>query len=154
MKFFKNKQETTHHSGNDKVANWVATRIAKVQGYWAKGMDKYFNRLSARTKKIALIGSCVVMVLYSTTVIAFSLSKSIGILSKPASIIQPLSIVKPPNPMPVGVPVYIRRVKAYKNYLDSLSHTPDGRKIRDSILQRRPGLLDSIQRIEIIYCKR
>jgi hypothetical protein len=156
MKLFrnKNKQQNDNGAASSKAAEWLAFHIAKVQGYWAKGMDKLFNHLSARSQKITLIGACLVMVLYSTAVIAFSFSKARTLMTKPSSAIQPLSIIKSGNPMPVGVPAYIGRIERFKDYLDSLSHTLDGRRIRDSILERRPGLLDSIQRIEIIYCKR
>ncbi len=156
MKLFrrKNQQQNDSQAVAGKAAEWLASHIAKVQGYWAKGMDKLFNQLSARWQIITLIGACLLMVLYSTAVIAFSFSKATTLLTKPATAIQPLSILKPANPMPMGVPAYIRHIERYKGYLDSLSHTPSGRRIRDSILIRRPGLIDSIQKIEIIYCKR
>ncbi len=156
MKLFrsKNKQQTDSKAASNKAAEWLASQIVRVQRYWAKGMDELFNKLSDRWQKITLIGTCLVMVLYSTAVIAFSFSEARTLMTKPSFAIQPLSIIKSANPMPVGVPAYIGRIERFKDYLDSLSYSPSGRRIRDSILERRPGLLDSIQRIEIIYCKR
>ncbi len=43
------------------------------------------------------------------------------------------------------------KVKEFYNYMDSLANTAAGRKVRDSILDARPGLLDSIASIEAYY---
>jgi len=154
MKFFRNKPKKEKQTSSDKAANWLALVIIKIQQYWANSMDQLFNKLSARRKKVILMGTCLVMVLYSTAVIAFSFNHATVLLAKPTASIQPLSIIKPANTRPMGVPPYIIRIESYKHYLDSLGQTPDGRRIRDSILQRRPGLIDSLRQIEVIYCKR
>jgi hypothetical protein len=154
MKILRNKPQKENKAGSDKAANWLASGITKAQGYWANGMDRLFNKLSAGRKKVILISTCVVMALYSTAVIAFSFNRTTVLLTKPTAAIQPLSIIKPANPGPTGIPAYISRIEAYKKYLDSLGQTLDGCRTRDSILQRRPGLLDSLRQIEMIYCNR
>ncbi|SEN57464.1 hypothetical protein SAMN05192574_103567 [Mucilaginibacter gossypiicola] len=156
MKIFRQKNRTskTGESSSDKAAGWLASGIHKIQSKWASGMDKLYNRLSARRRKVILIAGCIAMTLYSTAVIAFSFSKIPVLIAKPVSLISPLVIPKPPASKPSGIPDYVRRIERFRSYLDSLSHTMDGRKIRDSILHNRPGLIDSIQRIEDIFCKK
>lgn len=43
------------------------------------------------------------------------------------------------------------QIEAFKNQIDSLRKTPGGNTIADSILQGRPGLMDSIGQLELLY---
>jgi len=42
-------------------------------------------------------------------------------------------------------------IQKFRSWLDSLQADTTGRKVYDSILQQRPGLLDSLQQIEKTY---
>lgn len=44
-----------------------------------------------------------------------------------------------------------QKIKDFNKYMDSLANTAAGRKVRDSILDARPGLLDSIVSLETHY---
>lgn len=44
-----------------------------------------------------------------------------------------------------------QQIEAFEQYMDSLQQTPTGIKTRDSILQARPGLMDSITMLKEIY---
>lgn len=44
-----------------------------------------------------------------------------------------------------------QKIKDFNKYMDSLANTAAGRKVRDSILDARPGLLDSIVSLEAYY---
>ena len=44
-----------------------------------------------------------------------------------------------------------QQIERFQDFMDSLSETESGRKIIDSILLYRPGLIDSIRQIENIY---
>jgi hypothetical protein len=151
MKIFKKKDAGTNHSA-DKAAGWIAAGIHRVQSLWAKGMGRLFNRLNPTTKKVVLIICCLFMVTYCTALVAFSFGKTMHLLKMPAGIGKPLKIVKPFTDKPPVMPAFIRRIEKFKHYLDSLSTSADGRRIRDSLLKERPGVLDSIKKIESIYC--
>lgn len=44
-----------------------------------------------------------------------------------------------------------KKIQDFHRYMDSLANTAAGRKVRDSILDARPGLPDSIASIEAYY---
>lgn len=70
-------------------------------------------------------------------------------------------ITKPTNAVPFEVKhiqlnaaiskTEFEKVVCFRRYMDSLSHSPTGKKRRDSILYYRPGLLDSIAIVEHYY---
>lgn len=43
------------------------------------------------------------------------------------------------------------KIQRFRQYMDSLERSPSGKKLYNSILINRPGLLDSIILIENIY---
>ncbi|WP_294819061.1 hypothetical protein [uncultured Flavobacterium sp.] len=43
------------------------------------------------------------------------------------------------------------KIQRFHNYMDSLANTAAGKKVRDSILDARPGLPDSIASLEAYY---
>jgi hypothetical protein len=47
--------------------------------------------------------------------------------------------------------VMMKQIEAFHTYMDKLTLTQGGRKIRDSLLKARPGLLDSIKIVESMY---
>nr|MBD3623431.1 hypothetical protein [Sunxiuqinia sp.] len=44
-----------------------------------------------------------------------------------------------------------QRIIHFREYIDSLARSPDGKAMYDSIVANRPGLLDSINLVEKIY---
>ncbi len=154
MKTFKRKKEHTTSRVSDKAAGWIASGILKVQRNWVKGMEKLFSKLSPASTKVVLIVAFLFATGYCTMMVAYSFGKAGTILLKSVTGVQPVAIGKTVPDLSSGVPAFIKRIERFKHYLDSLSKTDDGRKIRDSLLFRRPGLLDSIQRIERIYCEK
>lgn len=45
---------------------------------------------------------------------------------------------------------YIKTIR-FRKYMDSLGRSPTGKKIKDSINQNRPGLLDSLDKVDKYY---
>jgi hypothetical protein len=44
-----------------------------------------------------------------------------------------------------------QRIENFKSYLDSLAKTNAGKRIFDSIIANRPGLIDSLSIVENLY---
>jgi len=44
-----------------------------------------------------------------------------------------------------------KQIEQFKNHIDSLRKTVTGNLIADSILHGRPGLMDSIEQLELLY---
>ncbi|SDE88444.1 hypothetical protein SAMN05216464_110180 [Mucilaginibacter pineti] len=154
MKFFRSRKEDTTSGVGDKAAGWIASGILKLQRNWVKGMEKLFSKLSPASTKVVLVIAFLFAAGYCTMMVAYSFGKTATVMLKQVNGVQPVAIGKTVPDLPPGVPAFIKRMERFKHYLDSLSKTGDGRKIRDSLLFRRPGLLDSIQRIERIYCEK
>lgn len=70
--------------------------------------------------------------------------------------VQPDRIVKirapDNNSSPAALPdtLLLKRIQAFKSYLQNLEASENGRRIRDSLLTARPGLLDSISMAETL----
>lgn len=70
-------------------------------------------------------------------------------------------IAKPTNTMQKGKQminsspsiskIEYEKIIQFRRYIDSLGRSPTGRKLQDSILQCRPGLLDSLSIVENYY---
>lgn len=70
--------------------------------------------------------------------------------------ITPIKTVIPANKGPATARVRIsrpdyQRIKAFHNYMDSLRGDADGKKVYDSLMKARPGLMDSITLTESYY---
>jgi hypothetical protein len=70
-------------------------------------------------------------------------------LSRPAHIRSP-----PPEPFASGdenTPPELGRIRQFRQYLDSLRQSPAGMQHYESLVQDRPGLLDSLALLEQLY---
>jgi hypothetical protein len=56
-----------------------------------------------------------------------------------------------PSVCPPADPSSLAGIQKFRSWLDSLQTDTTGRKVYDSILQQRPGLLDSLGQIEKTY---
>ncbi|WP_345329449.1 hypothetical protein [Mucilaginibacter defluvii] len=122
--------------------------VGKIQHAWAGYMGRKYNNLSRKGKIISLalfIGVGVTFSIYR----AFN---NIGTKLNIAQIQKPAFTTSQPNtPAPKLPQVELKRIRAYHHYLDSLAKSPSGKMLRDSLLARHPGLLDSIIAIEKLY---
>jgi len=118
------------------------------KGYWAGWMEEKASGLSRKqlyvilTVFMALIGSHCIFLIYR------GLAGQSGHWIK-AERIKPVRTAStaavPGNRHAGGEEL---KIKAFRNYMDGLESTARGRKTRDSIIQARPGLLDSIAAAE------
>jgi len=71
----------------------------------------------------------------------------------PAIPSQQLHLAHPvlPSVRPPADPSSLAGIQKFRSWLDSLQRDTTGRKVYDSILQQRPGLLDSLGQIEKTY---
>lgn len=71
-------------------------------------------------------------------------------ISTPSHVIQP-GKTELNQQLPIVSESEYHRIKSFMAYMDSLKHDPGGRLVYDSIVQARPGLLDSVSVVESIY---
>lgn len=132
--------------------NYLQLIYLKAKARWAEWMDRNSSKLGAREIKILFI---VVTALFGTLCILLILSGGQMFYTKPSirpDIIQtiraPSAAINTQSPLDT---LAMRQIRAFHSYMDTLSVTEGGRKTRDSILEARPGLLDSIRILEAMY---
>lgn len=151
----KEKETVDKVTVSDKVAGKIAGLGIKLQQLFAEKMNRVFMKTDFKRLKIILIIFCIGAGGYSIYLIANSV---ISPDKKQNSFeIQQMDVPKhfdetgDENLIPEA---YVdeetwQEVKQFRNYMDSLKQKR--RNEYDSILQARPGLMDSVQMLEQIY---
>lgn len=147
--FKRRKKEQKTAEGNGKVAGYIAGGLLKVQSGWAGWMQRQSEKLGTKGKKVALVLCCLFTLSYSTIIIVKGLNgdRSIGVSR--SSIKPPMMLPEDPEPEPGKAEIH--RLKQFRRYLDSLAADVNGRKVYDSLLHARPGLIDSLEFVEQAY---
>lgn len=151
----KEKETVDKVTVSDKVAGKIAAAGIKLQQLFAEKMSRLFMKTDFKRLKIILILFCICAGGYSIYLIAKSV---ISPDRKQNSFeVQQMDVPKhfdktgDENLIPeayVDEETY-QQVKQFRNYMDSLKQKR--RNEYDSILQARPGLMDSVQMLEQIY---
>jgi len=71
-------------------------------------------------------------------------------ISTPSHIIQNDARKSPLQSAFITDSIYLR-IKIFREYMDSLKYDHEGRIVYDSIVKARPGLMDSVNDVELIY---
>lgn len=153
--FKTNSKELAKNSMQEKLANTIVTKSLQLQERWAAFMQRKTEQLSDRSKKYTIVLFCLLAGGYSLYTIGESLSinkkKSIAI----TSIKTPNHITQKGGEINDGTITIseheFNKIQTFKSYMDSLGKSVTGRKIADSILLNRPGLMDSIIQLERLY---
>ncbi len=136
----------------DHIAGKLAAAIHAVQKRWSEAMGQFFAKLSLKGRWTVLAGFILLMIGLNGYLIAEAISGKKDYLDSKVKISIP---VMPDGPKQVKdniLPDEITsRIKSFKAQMDSLSETPEGRRKRDSILNTRKGLVDSIAVIDELY---
>jgi hypothetical protein len=132
--------------------NYLQLIYLKAKARWAEWMDRNSSKLGAREIKILFI---VVTALFGTLCLLLILSGGQLFYTKPSirpDIIQtiraPSAAITTESPADT---LAMKKIRAFHSYMENLSVTEGGRKTRDSILEARPGLMDSIRILETMY---
>jgi hypothetical protein len=137
------KPEAKQEKG--KSGNTIAW-LLHAQRKWAKWMQQQTERLSVKGKLALLIIFCVSAVSGSIALIYRGIAGSNPTAYQVSRIQVPvLPEQQEPGPIDSGS---MQRIQRFRDYMDSLSKNQYGKKIYDSILLVRPGLMDSIAAIE------
>jgi hypothetical protein len=132
------------------VQNWI-----RVQAKWAGLLQHQSEKFSCRTKKYSLLLFCVVSVGSSLYVFMEGFHDSTPKNIPIAQINVPLHAVESGKENISSFLLITRgefnRIEKFSRYIDSLGLSKEGRRLRDSILSYRPGLMDSIGIIKKIY---
>ncbi|HLP37770.1 hypothetical protein [Lacibacter sp.] len=139
----------------DRMASVIAGSIKRMQEQFVKLMTALFQKIGTRLSKIVFVAVLTATGSYSLylTGIAFlQPNKSIQ-LSKPSSIQQPENIKqnesKTVMPLTSVDTITAEKLQAFLLYFDSIKTNQPTQY--DSILQSRPGLIDSVRMLTQLY---
>lgn len=141
-------------SGQEKLVQQIVYTCIRTQDRLANAMQKESEHLSATGKKLALIMFCFIGVcssIYLITVNIFYKNNSSDLLI--ISIPLPKHVFENDenrNHVIISETEF-KKIENFKKYMDSLSKSISGDKIKDSILKFRPLLMDSVMQLEKLY---
>lgn len=122
----------------------------RMQLAWVEWMEARAARLSRKGQYLALGLFVAVATGFCMLMLFGGLINITGFTAKPDAI---RGAAAPRISSPKAVPddsLLQERLTAFRSYWDSLSLSASGRKTRDSLLQARPGLMDSISVAELL----
>ena len=151
----KDKETVEKVTVSDKVAGKIAGLGIKLQQLFAEKMNRVFMNTDFKRLKIILIIFCICAGGYSIYLIANSVispdRKQNSFEVQQMDVPKHFNKTGDENLIPEA---YVdeetwQQIKQFRNYMDSLKQKR--RNEYDSILQARPGLMDSVQMLEQIY---
>lgn len=151
----KDKETGDKVTVSDKVAGKIAGLGIKLQKLFAEKMNRVFMKTNFKRLKLILILFCTTTGGYSIYLVVNSIISSDKI--QKGFEVQQMDVPKHFNKAGDEELVpedYVdgetwRQIKQFRNYMDSLKQ--NAKNEYDSILQARPGLMDSVQMLEQIY---
>jgi hypothetical protein len=117
---------------------------------FANFLQQKTNGYSLRRKKILLLLFVTVFITESTIVIIQSTKQNKKHTIAVARI-KRIPIEQEPDQAPIITRSEFLKIQGFKAYVDSLSTTAKGRKLRDSLLTGRPQLMDSVNFLINLY---
>ncbi len=139
----------------EKVANSIVPACLRIQKKWADFMQHYTERLSRNGKLImfcvfCLLGGSLSLYLIASSIMRSSAS-SFTITHFKATPFKGKSGDENTKALVIVTKAEYEKIQHFRFYMDSLASSTSGKKVYDSILNQRPGLMDSILLIENIY---
>lgn len=120
----------------------------RMQLAWAEWMEAKVAHLSRKGQYVAFGLFMAIATGFCTLMLFGGVSGISGFMAKPDAV---RSVAAPQISSPKVPPddsLLLERIASVHYYWDSLSGSASGRKTRDSLLQARPGLMDSIRMAE------
>lgn len=154
MKIFVRKKIYNSHDKPSILAKGIHSGYKRIQVGWANWMMNHTKNFSRRTWLAILI----LFVLSTSTFCIYLAISSFGRNGNSSILI--VRIKKPihlhetwktfPDDLKVSEPEY-NHIKKFRVYMDSLARSPAGKILYDSIINNRPGLMDSVAFLENYY---
>jgi hypothetical protein len=139
--------------GLEKFLEIIAHKCVRTQRRLADAMQKKSQRLSVTGKKVALITFCFIGIaasIYALTEDIFDKSNRAHFKISPTDISKNV-LEENDRTSNILFDSEFNKIEQFKKYIDSLSNSISGQKIKDSILKFRPFLMDSINQFENLY---
>lgn len=155
MRFFKRHRTDVpeRHAWQDKAAVKIYKIIHQVQTGFASFMSRKLNHLTAKKRKTIFILFFILIGGLSVYQIVHGITSdsAIGNTVKIKKINFSIHDSKRNSERIKVTEKDYQSIALFKHYMDSLKKSLNGKYQYDSILQARPGLMDSVQVLEQLY---
>jgi hypothetical protein len=153
--FFLNKHKNNqkHHKQNnqqDKMAQNIVHTCIRMQEKASKFLQAKSELLPIKAKRFAVIvlclisfGSCISVIIKSFDSHHYN-SHVITAIRVPTQNVQNYK-------QPSISEEEFGKIQKFKSYIDSLGRIKSGKRVFDSIMAKRPGLMDSLSVVENLY---
>ncbi|MFT3981207.1 MAG: hypothetical protein QM687_12100 [Ferruginibacter sp.] len=157
MLFRKRKDMGNEQPLKEKAAKGIARFLLSIQSKFADVMNAGTKHIPLKKMKMLLVAFCLFSGGFSIYLVANAILKPDE--KQPAFKVDQMNVPKYYDrngdeylqlDQYVGKETF-QRIESFEQYMDSLRLSEPGRKIHDSILIARPGLLDSIKMLKEIY---
>lgn len=148
------KKSKAQNEVQERIAKSIVHRIIFWQTKWAEWMQVKTECLSVKGKIMGLLLFCFVACAYSIYLAATSSSGKQVLPVTLNSIKQPNYIQQSGENTRAAAIVNqeeYKKIKRFRQYMDSLAPSPSGKILHDNILIQHPGILDSIMLLENMY---
>jgi hypothetical protein len=139
--------------GLEKILEIIVHKCVCTQRRLADAMQKKSQQLSVTGKKVALITFCFIGIavsIYAFTEDIFDKSNRAHFKISPIAISKNV-LEENDRTSNILFDSEFNKIEQFKKYIDSLSNSISGQKIKDSILKFRPFFMDSINQFENLY---
>ena len=151
----KTQSSVKENAAQERLANHIVSACIRFQQRWADFMQRHTERLSHNAKLIVLSLFFLTAGSLSVYLIASSMMRRKTPSINVTHFKQPPYTVKSGDENTKALMMVSKaeheKIQHFRIYMDSLARSPSGKKLLDSILSQRPGLMDSILLIENIY---
>lgn len=151
----KPQKHATQNTAQDMIATSIAHKCVKVQEQYARFLQSQTERLSYTTKTLLLemflllSTGCSLYLIIASLISHKNKSFSVALIEVPEHI-NKAGDENTKAPVMVFEAEY-KRIHHFQLYMDSLAKNPSGKRLYDSILFSRPGLIDSIIIMDEMY---
>ncbi len=132
------------------AAGKIAKGILSIQKRFADTMSATTKKWKTKQQWIFLYLFCLILGGLSVVAVIKPFKEKTSTFSKPASIHIP-ELLKPDEDKIIITDNEITKIHLFKQRLDSLSKTKDGKIKVEQFVKSRPGLFDSLKMVEQIY---
>jgi len=148
-------KQSEQSSEQERIATHIFNTTIEFQQKWSTYLQRKTNRLSNVVKICLLIAFCFISTGYSIYRLKYSFTTSresviqVDRFVTKGSTSNSGDLILKPHKQPANDKFF--RIQKFLKYIDSLNLTTSGRKLKDSILKDRPGLMDSIRTVEKMF---
>lgn len=139
----KRQKENFQRETSEKAVMGIAGTIIRLQRAWSAQLGRFAGRYTARKQKTFFICFFVLALMGNAWLTLSALRK--GKAVDPAPEIAEISLPVIHKSGPVRDSAGLYRAEKFLLWFDGLEKTAEGKRQRDSIAARRPGLVDSIR---------